>query len=105
MRPSTLLLALTFVLAASAARARESVPPKVQALIKEMMTDYNTGDFEGALAKATEAYRLKPLPALLFNMGQFHKELGRWERAEVFFKRYLDERPDAPNRDLVEKLI
>ncbi|MHB8420467.1 MAG: tetratricopeptide repeat protein [Myxococcales bacterium] len=104
--PYPLVLALAVGLAVPArAKAKEAVPRRVQQLVQEMMTDYNTGDFEAALAKATEAYRLKPLTALLFNMGQFHKELKHWERAEFFFKRYLAERPDASNRMLVEKLI
>jgi hypothetical protein len=100
-----LVLGATLALSAAPARAKEPVPRKVQELIKAMMVDYNTGDFEAALAKATEAYRLKPLPALLFNIGQFHKELHHWERAEFFFHRYLSERPDAPNRPQVEKLL
>ncbi len=101
----TAVIACALLVAAAPARAREAVPPKVQELIKQMMVDYNTGDFDAALAKATEAYRLKPLPALLFNIGQFHKALHNWERAEFFFHRYLNERPDAPNREQVEKLI
>jgi tetratricopeptide (TPR) repeat protein len=105
--PKTAVLAVACaLLAATPARAaKEGVPLRAQELIKQMMTCYNTGDFQGALDKATVAYRIKPLPALLFNIGQFHKALNHWERAEFFFHRYLSERPDAPNRELVEKLL
>ena len=111
MRPThshlqTVALALAcMILVAAPARAKESMPLRAQELIKQMMVDYNTGDFQGALDKATIAYRIKPLPALLFNIAQFHKALHQWERAEFFFHRYLNERPDAPNREQVEKLI
>jgi hypothetical protein len=90
---------------ATPASAKETVSPEVQKLVHDMMVDYNTGDFDAALKKATEAYRLQPLPALLFNIGQFHKQLHHWERAAFFFHRYLVERPDAPNREEVERLI
>jgi tetratricopeptide (TPR) repeat protein len=105
LRTSAFVVGCALLVTAAAARAKEPVPPRVQELVKQMMVDYNTGDFQAALDKATEAYRLKSLPALLFNIGQFHKELHHWERAEFFFHRYLNERPDAPNRELVEKLL
>ncbi len=50
---------------------------------------YNVGDFEVALTAYSEAYQLKPLPGFLFNIAQCHRQLGHYERAAFFYKRYL----------------
>jgi tetratricopeptide (TPR) repeat protein len=80
---------------------------RVQAerLARQSITDYNVGDFESALQEATAAYKLDPRPALLFNLGQVHRALHHWERAEFFFRGYLRGAPDAPNRAAVNRLI
>lgn len=60
------------------------------------------GHFEEAIAAFERAYELKPLPAILFNIGQCHKYLGRYERAIYFFETYLRTEPSAPVRKTVE---
>ncbi len=91
---------LLVVLAATPAQRLEA-----ERLARQSITDYNVGDFDAALREATQAYKLDPRPALLFNLGQVHRALHHWERAEFFFRGYLRGRPDAPNRAAVEKLI
>ncbi|MEJ7600111.1 MAG: tetratricopeptide repeat protein [Kofleriaceae bacterium] len=68
-------------------------------------THFKLGRFEQALEQYTKAYELFPVPALLFNLGQCHRSLRQWERAIFFFKGYLREAPNAPNRAIVEDLI
>lgn len=69
------------------------------------MTEYNLGYFGRALKDAEAAYRLDPLPALLFNLGQCHRALKHWERAEFFYRSYLRNNPGAKNKELVHELI
>jgi tetratricopeptide (TPR) repeat protein len=79
--------------------------PEFQDLVRKSMTDYNLGYFDAALKEAEDAYRLNQLPALLFNLGQCHRSLGHWARAEFFYRSYLRNNPEAKNRDLVLDLI
>lgn len=50
---------------------------------------YDLGEFQKALQAYGEAYRLAPRPALLFNVAQCHRQLGQYERAAFFYRRYL----------------
>ncbi|MES1210667.1 MAG: tetratricopeptide repeat protein, partial [Pseudomonadota bacterium] len=54
------------------------------------------GDFE-------KAYDLDPSPIFLFNIAQSHRQLGNKERALFFYRRYLEQAPNAANRDDVER--
>ena len=63
------------------------------------------GKFDQALVEFEAAYEAKPLPKLLFNIGQAHRNLDHHDQAIFAFRKYLRELPDADNRDAVEKLI
>lgn len=66
---------------------------------------YNAGQFEIAAEKYAEAYAAYPAPELLFNLGQCQKHLGNHRRAVFLFERYLRNKPNAPNKALVEEII
>ncbi|RKH54818.1 tetratricopeptide repeat protein [Corallococcus llansteffanensis] len=67
---------------------------------------YDLGEFDRALKAFSEAYRLKPLPAFLFNVAQCHRQLNNPSRAAFFYRRYLALSPDEPgNADVVRDLI
>jgi tetratricopeptide (TPR) repeat protein len=74
-------------------------------LVHASMRDFDLFEYDQALREAVEAYRIDPLPQILFNIGQCHRALNHWDKAELFFQRYLHKVPDAPNRQLVEKLL
>jgi tetratricopeptide (TPR) repeat protein len=68
--------------------------------------DYKLGKFEEALVEYTKAYELYPVPALLFNLGQCHRNLKNFERAVFFYEGYLRDSPaDTANRAVVEDLL
>ncbi len=94
------LLIFSLALGTSPKDAKEA-----ERLVKQSIVEYNVGDFDSALADVTKAYKLRPVPALLFNIGQCHRALHHWEKAEFFYRGYLREKPDASNRDKVEVLI
>jgi tetratricopeptide (TPR) repeat protein len=90
-----LLLALTSATPEQAARKHFEHAEKLYAL----------GKFQDALVEYEAAYEAKPLPGFLFNIGQCYRNLGNYKQAVFSFKKYLDEKPDAKNRDAVEGLI
>jgi tetratricopeptide (TPR) repeat protein len=94
------LILFTLAMGTSPKDAREA-----ERLVKQSIVEYNVGDFDAALADVTKAYKLRPAPALLFNIGQCHRALHNWEKAAFFYRGYLREKPDATNREKVEALI
>ncbi len=66
---------------------------------------YDLGRFDEAIGHYSAAYEAMPLPALLFNIGQCHRQLGQFERAAFFYGRYLDLAPRAPNAALTQELL
>lgn len=95
------LIALVLCAPTSSAAVRQ----KADKLVQEATVDYNASDFDAALRKLTEAYKLKSDPALLFDIAQCYRALHQWERAEFTYKAYLKERPDARDRKKVKALI
>jgi len=63
------------------------------------------GKFDEALDEYQKAYDAKPIPDLLFNIGQCYRNLDDYDKAIFSFKKYLKETPDAPNKEAVDKLI
>ncbi|MFP2925859.1 tetratricopeptide repeat protein [Pyxidicoccus sp. 3LG] len=110
---SSWLLVVLPLLAASAAQPKplpatsKKDDPKAAArvLFDYAQREYDLGNFDDALGGYSEAYRLVPEPALLFNIGQCHRQLGQYERAAFFYRRYLALDPDSPDAPLVRDLI
>jgi tetratricopeptide (TPR) repeat protein len=66
---------------------------------------YGKGRYQEAIAAFEEADRLKPSPALQYNVGQAQEKLGDVPAALAAYARYLRADPRAPNRDAVEKRV
>jgi tetratricopeptide (TPR) repeat protein len=66
---------------------------------------FNLGKFEAAAVDYQAAYALDHRPAFLFNVGQCYRNLGDYERARFFYRRYVTLDPHSPNRRETEKLI
>jgi len=66
---------------------------------KKASVQFNLGNFEKAVALYEELYEKYPnQPVLLYNLAQTHRIAGDSEKALFFYKRYLVNLPDAPNR-------
>ncbi|MBV8761725.1 MAG: hypothetical protein JO257_30805 [Deltaproteobacteria bacterium] len=85
--------------------AEEATIAKAKALFAEGNQHYSLGEFDQAMTSYSLAYRLKPLPAFLFNIAQCHRKLGHFRDAIAMYQNYLVGVPDAPNKDVVESLI
>jgi len=106
----TRLLVLLLLALAPVSTAHAAPDKKTETQARTKFTEgnaaYDKGDFQMALEAYLEAYRLMPLPGFLFNIAQCHRQLGRPERAAIFYRRYLaqSKRPPA-NAPLVRDLI
>jgi tetratricopeptide (TPR) repeat protein len=102
-----LLLVLGLVpLSASAQAPSEEAKTAARAKFAEGNAFYEQGNYRQALASFDAAYSLVPLPAFLFNVAQCHRQLGSYERAATFYRRYLALSPkEPPNAPLVKGLI
>jgi tetratricopeptide (TPR) repeat protein len=113
MRRALVAAVALLLLASAPAAARQAAPPASEAqrkaearrLADDATRKYNLGQFQEALAGYSKAYETYPAASLLFNLGQCHRNLGNHERAVFFFEGYLREKPNAPNRDVVEELL
>jgi len=94
-----------------AARAAEDSAGKDKALEEarqhaaKAKVHYDLGEFEQAAEEYTIVYRLRPLPALLFNIAQSYRQAGQYEKAKQFYKAYLRESPDAKNSAQVKSAL
>ncbi len=79
-----------------------SISPKelreAKRLTRQSILEYNSGDFEPALRDAKRAYQLSGAPALLFDIAQCYRALGRWKEAEFSYRGYLREQKVVHNR-------
>lgn len=66
---------------------------------------YKAGKYREAIAQFEAADRLKPSPALQFNIGQCQEKLGDPAAALASFARYLRLDPAAPNREAVQRSV
>ena len=66
---------------------------------------YDLGEFEKAAEEYIIVYRLRPLPALLFNIAQSYRGAGLYEKAKQFYRAYLRENPDSQTRAAVKKAL
>ncbi len=66
---------------------------------------YDLGEYEQAAEEYTLVYRIKALPALLFNIAQAYRQAGKYEKAKQFYKSFLRESPDQKSKPSIEKAI
>jgi len=99
------VIAVVLSLGAGVARAGGEDEKQARALYERAEKSFNVGKFADALADYQAAYEAKPLPGFLFNIAQCYRNMGNYERARFFFRRYLSIEPKAPNRRKVEELI
>jgi transcriptional regulator with XRE-family HTH domain len=62
-------------------------------------------DWRAAIAEYERAYAAAPHPSVLYNIAVNYERLEEGRSAAVYFARYLDESPDARDRDQVRRRI
>lgn len=58
-------------------------------------------DWRAAIEEYEQAYALSPHPSVLYNIALDYEQLSAWRSAARYFLRYVDDAPDAKDRDAV----
>ena len=82
-------------------RAQETIEDARKA-VQRAKVHYDLGEFEKAADAYIEAYRLKPVPGVLFNIAQCYRQAGIYDKARHFYRSYLREAPDSKAQSMVE---
>ena len=98
--------------AAGPSAARAALPPTgaegiaaAKAHTKQGAAYYDLGRYADANAEFESAYLIEQDPALLYNMGQCQRKMGKSEEAVHFFRTYLRRAPSGPFASAAEKRI
>ncbi|MBX3246001.1 MAG: tetratricopeptide repeat protein [Myxococcales bacterium] len=98
----TLVLVSLSSLAAAQSEGEPVRDEEARRLFQAGELAFDDARYDEALDLFQRSYRLSGRPALLFNIGQAADRIRRDEVALEAFERYLELRPDAPNRRQVE---
>ncbi len=102
--PTTLVLALA--LAAGTAHAQAPAPiPAADAALSEGRRLYDLQEWDQAIVKFKEAYRLRADAPSLFNIAQSYRLKGDCANAASFYKTFKRNFPKEKNIDKVDKFI
>jgi tetratricopeptide (TPR) repeat protein len=93
------------VLFASPLRAQDPRADRARAQYVKAQAAYDGGDYRGALQRFAAAYAEKPVPALLFNIGQCHRKLGELDEAAKVYRAFLAAQPDSPHAQQARSLL
>ena len=66
---------------------------------------YEQADYSDAVKEFIEAHRLSHRADLLYNISVCYERLGRWDDAISSLNQYLTEKPDAPDRAVIDSRI
>jgi len=103
---SRLSIALVLVTLATSVYADEVPQEAARAHYDAAQKLYDEGRYEEAIAEFEQAYRDKPHPNVLYNIGQAQERLLDYDKSVTAFERYLREAaPDDPRRKIVENRL
>jgi tetratricopeptide (TPR) repeat protein len=66
---------------------------------------YKLEKYNNAIGEYEQAYLAKADPSFLYNIAQCHRLMGQNAEAIKFYRRFLNDAPNAPNRSVAEKHI
>jgi tetratricopeptide (TPR) repeat protein len=100
---STVMVSAPLVSARGAPRADPATQAKAHYDLG--MTAYRLGYYDQAIGAFTRAHEIDPTPNLLYNIAQSYWKKGDNAQALMFYRRYLDAAPGAPDRELIQTRI
>ena len=100
------LIVLALLMPAGAAFAKDGdAASQAKAQFKAGQEHFKAGAYVDALRSFKKANKLHPHPDIVFMVGQAQRNLKLHAAAINSFKSYLDEKPDADDREDVERLV
>ncbi len=107
--PRTIAIAFALLFAAAVSQPAAAAPSGDKKLAKKLFEKgelhYQQGDFVKALAAYKKAHATYRHTAFIFNIAQCHRQLKQYTKALFFYRLFLSERPNAPNRVEVRRRI
>jgi tetratricopeptide (TPR) repeat protein len=87
-------------------KAAEPRPEPKKSAFADAEQQFKSGNVEGALQKYLEAAKSDPdNAAAQRQIGKCYNRLGQRERAQPYFKRYLELKPDASDAAFIRAMI
>lgn len=83
----------------------EPSPGDAREIAEMARRSYNLGRWLEAIDGFERAYQMTGDPALLFNLAQAHRQLDHVPEALRFYRSYLRERPNGPDRAIAQEQI
>jgi tetratricopeptide (TPR) repeat protein len=107
MRTSFIIFITHLVLTAAAVAQEPAADPGVESkrLYSEGTQAYNLGEFVRAVDLFKQAYKVKADPVFLFNIAQSLRLSNQYDQAALFYRSFLRNMPQAPNKAEVEGRI
>jgi tetratricopeptide (TPR) repeat protein len=109
MRRTTLLtVGVALLLTAALESAPRAESPTHELAKKHYATGksyYEIANYKEALDEFEKAYKLQPLPALLYNIGRCHESLGNLKAAVASYRDYLAREKEISDRATIEARI
>jgi tetratricopeptide (TPR) repeat protein len=99
------VVALSLMLAPPLRAAGRSDLEKAKEHAARAKMHYDLGEYQQAAREYILVYRIKPLPALLYNIAQSYRQAGKYELARQFYRSYQREAHDAERSAVVESAI
>jgi tetratricopeptide (TPR) repeat protein len=99
------MAALVGLFAGVRVSAADEGPSEAQRRYESGLAHFNLQEYAPAIADFEAVYRIKPDPALLYNLAQAHRLAENHERALYFYRAYLRAMPHAKNRGEVTARI
>ena len=102
---AALTIAMALPLGVRAQESDEAKKEELRSHVAKAKVHYDLGEYKEAADEYIIVYRLKPIPALLFNIAQAYRQGGMYEKARQFYRSYLRESSDAKNKPMIEQAI
>ena len=105
MHTRLLVIALLFAGPLAAQSPGTGNAEEARAAYDEGTTEYDLGHYKEALALFEKAFRLRHVPALLFNIAQSHRMLGNLKSAATLFRSFLAKDPGSKGVPQARELL
>jgi hypothetical protein len=90
----------------ASAQAQDEATRQARVHYQKGMVYFQNGDYPNAVGELKQAYQIKHIPALLFNIGQTYRKMDDAALAIFYFEKFLKEAPrNAPQRGEAEKIL
>ncbi len=102
---AVVVLVVFFLAGGRSAQAGDPKLDAARAHSQEGDAYYKLEKYANAITEYEQAYLAKPDPSFLYNIAQCHRLMGNGAEAIHFYRRFLKDAPNAPNRAVAEKHI